>query len=109
MKNDVPRKTDRPKVGTESLNGGSSAAPGKKSLAATLEQGKAGKASQNRRTSSIIEEAIQQDQTTSIPDAVLTQEELSDLHTSHEFIQLLRSKHITVGKIKRSVKYEHDL
>ena len=109
MTNDDRRQTDGPKAGATNVNGGSSAAPRKKSLAATLEQGKAGKASQNRRTSSIIEEAIQQDQATSIPDAVLTQEELSDLHTSHEFIQLLRSKQITVGKIKRSVKYEHDL
>lgn len=109
MTNDDRRRTDGPKARATNVNGGSSAAPGKKSLAATLEQGKAGKASQNRRTSSIIEEAIQQDQATSIPDAVLTQEELSDLHTSHEFIQLLRSKQITVGKIKRSVKYEHDL
>ena len=109
MTNDDRRQTDSPKAGATNVNGDSLATPGAKSLATTMAQGKAGKASQNRRTSSIIEEAIQQDQTTSIPDAVLTQEELSDLHTSHEFIQLLRSKNITVGKIKRSVKYEQDL
>lgn len=109
MKNDDPRKTGSPKVEAESLNGSSAAAPGAKSRGVTVPDGQAGKASQNQRTSLTIEEAIQQVQTIPIPDTILTQEELSDLHTSREFIQLLRSKNITVGKIKRSVKYEHDL
>ena len=103
------RQKSGPKTGAANVNGGSSDSPRTKSLAATLAQEKAGKASQNRRTSLTVEEAIQQVQTIPIPDEVLTQEELSDLHTSREFIQLLRSKNITIGKIKRSVKYEHDL
>ncbi|MGE0759097.1 MAG: polyphosphate kinase 2 [Pirellulaceae bacterium] len=39
----------------------------------------------------------------------LTQDELSDLHSSRDFIQLLRSKSVTVDKIKSSIKYEYDL
>jgi len=109
MKNDVPRKTDRPKVGTESLNGGSPAASELKSLAVTRSDGQASKASENRRPSLTVEEAIQQVQTIPIPDEVLPQEEIPDLHKSREFIRLLRSKHITIDKIKQSIKYEHDL
>ena len=44
-----------------------------------------------------------------MPDDVLTQEELSDLHTSREFIQLLRSKKVSVGKIKKAINYENEL
>ena len=112
MTNDDQRQTRKkvgPKAGAATVNGGISAAPQTKSLAGTLADEHAGKASQHRRTSLTIEEAIQQVRTIPIPDEVLTQEELTDLHTSREFIQLLRSKNITVGKIKRSVKYEHDL
>ncbi|MFO0908676.1 MAG: polyphosphate kinase 2 [Isosphaeraceae bacterium] len=43
------------------------------------------------------------------PDVVLTQEELSDLHSSRELIQLLRSKSVDVGKIKNAMKYEYEL
>ena len=39
----------------------------------------------------------------------LTHEELSDLHSSRDFIHLLRSKNIDAGKIKASVKYEYEL
>ncbi len=42
-------------------------------------------------------------------DEVLTREELSDLHSSREFIQLLRSKKVSVGKIKRAIDYESQL
>lgn len=47
----------------------------------------------------------------SIPysEAVLTRDELSDLHSSREFIQLLRSKQLNVGKIKSAVHYEYEL
>ena len=44
-----------------------------------------------------------------MPDDVLTKEELSDLHSSREFIQLLRSKKVSVGKIKRAIDYESQL
>lgn len=39
----------------------------------------------------------------------LTHEELSDLHSAREFIQLLRSKNLDVGKIKAAVAYEYEL
>jgi polyphosphate kinase 2 len=39
----------------------------------------------------------------------LTHEELSDLHTTREFIQLLRSKNLDVNKIRRAVAYEYEL
>ena len=44
-----------------------------------------------------------------IPDRVVLAEELSDLHSSREFIQLLRSKDVDVGRIKRAVQYEDEL
>lgn len=44
-----------------------------------------------------------------MPEAVLSLEELSDLHSSREFIQLLRSKQIDVHKIKQALKYEYEL
>ena len=50
-----------------------------------------------------------QNATTVQPAFNLTAEEVSDLHSSREFIQLLRDKDIGVGKIKDAVKYESDL
>jgi polyphosphate kinase 2 len=45
----------------------------------------------------------------SIPESVLSLEELSDLHSSREFIQLLRSKNVDVRRIKGAVDYENEL
>lgn len=39
----------------------------------------------------------------------LTQEELSDLHSAREFIQLLRSKSVDANKIRAAVAYEYEL
>lgn len=39
----------------------------------------------------------------------LSEVEISDLHSTREFIRLLRSKNIDVGKIKASVAYEYEL
>jgi polyphosphate kinase 2 len=39
----------------------------------------------------------------------LTHEDLSDLHSAREFIQLLRSKNLDVNKIKAAVAYEYEL
>jgi hypothetical protein len=39
----------------------------------------------------------------------LTEEDLSDLHTTRDFIRLLRSKHVDVRRIKASVVYEYEL
>jgi len=38
-----------------------------------------------------------------------SEEELSDLHSTRDFIQLLRSKKLDVGKIKAAVSYEYEL
>ncbi len=43
------------------------------------------------------------------PDLYLRAEELSDLHSSRDFIQLLRSKSVDVGKIQAAIKYEYEL
>jgi len=43
------------------------------------------------------------------PDLYLRAEELSDLHSSRDFIQLLRSKSVDVGKIQSAIKYEYEL
>jgi polyphosphate kinase 2 len=39
----------------------------------------------------------------------LTREDLSDLHSSRDFIQLLRSKSVDASKIQSSIKYEYEL
>jgi polyphosphate kinase 2 len=39
----------------------------------------------------------------------LTEEDLSDLHSTRDFIRLLRSKHVDVRRIKASVTYEYEL
>jgi len=39
----------------------------------------------------------------------LTHEELSDLHSAREFIQLLRSKNLDVNRIRAAVAYEYEL
>lgn len=39
----------------------------------------------------------------------LSEEELSDLHSTRDFIRLLRSKRVDVGRIKASVTYEYEL
>ncbi|MBA4179894.1 MAG: polyphosphate kinase 2 [Anaerolinea sp.] len=36
-------------------------------------------------------------------------DELTDLHSSREFIQLLRTKNVNVGRIKRALQYEEEL
>lgn len=43
------------------------------------------------------------------PELVLTRDELSDLHSSRELIQLLRTKNVDVGRIKTAIKYEYEL
>ena len=39
----------------------------------------------------------------------LNEEEISDLHSTRDFIQLLRSKNLNVAKIKAAVTYEYEL
>lgn len=56
-----------------------------------------------------VQRILSETPTLTVPDEVLTEEEISDLHSSREFIQLLRSHDMKVGKIKRAVKYEHEL
>ncbi|HQR53441.1 MAG TPA: polyphosphate kinase 2 [Burkholderiales bacterium] len=43
------------------------------------------------------------------PALYLRPEELSDLHSSRDFIQLLRAKHVDVSKIQSAIKYEYEL
>ena len=40
---------------------------------------------------------------------VLTAQELAELHSSREFLQLLKSKQIEFEKLKSALKYEHEL
>jgi polyphosphate kinase 2 len=56
-----------------------------------------------------VAEALLADQRYPIPDNVLMQDELSDLHTSREFIQLLRTKDVDVARIRRAIRYEEEL
>lgn len=43
------------------------------------------------------------------PELVVSQGELSDLHSSREVIQLLRTKNVNVVRIKRAIQYEFEL
>jgi polyphosphate kinase 2 len=43
------------------------------------------------------------------PERVLFDGELNDIHTSREFIQLLRNKQVDVGRVKRAIQYEYEL
>jgi len=54
-------------------------------------------------------EALRSLPQSNIPESVLSLEELSDLHSSREFIQLLRSKNVDVRRIKGAVDYENEL
>lgn len=56
-----------------------------------------------------IAEAIHSTNWVPIPEKVILEDELSDLHTSREFIQLLRSKHVNVGRVKKALDYEYQL
>jgi polyphosphate kinase len=44
-----------------------------------------------------------------VPEQVVLADELSDLHSSRDFIQLLRSKGVRAKKIRRALDYERDL
>ncbi len=43
------------------------------------------------------------------PERVVLDGELSDIHTSREFIRLLRNKQVNVGRMKRAIQYEAEL
>ncbi|MFN0095314.1 MAG: polyphosphate kinase 2 [Dehalococcoidia bacterium] len=60
-------------------------------------------------TLSAVAEAIHTSNWVPIPERVVLQEELSDLHSSREFIQLLRSKQVNVHRVKRAMEYEFEL
>jgi polyphosphate kinase 2 len=56
-----------------------------------------------------VADALLADERYPIPEGVLLNEELSDLHTSREFIHLLRSKDVDVSRIRRAIQYEEEL
>lgn len=44
-----------------------------------------------------------------LPGSTLSQDELTDLHSSREFLRLLSAKNFEVGRIKNALQYEADL
>ena len=44
-----------------------------------------------------------------LPDSGLTHDELTDLHSSREFLRLLNTKNVEVSRIKAALQYEADL
>ena len=60
-------------------------------------------------TLSAVIQAIRSVPWAPVPEDVVSQGELTDLHSSREFIQLLRTKNVNVGRIKRAVQYEFEL
>lgn len=60
-------------------------------------------------TLNALADAVHQSNWLPMPEHALFDAELSDLHSSREFIQLLRSKHVNVGRVKRAMEYEFQL
>ncbi|MCC7365118.1 MAG: polyphosphate kinase 2 [Dehalococcoidia bacterium] len=60
-------------------------------------------------TLSAVAKAIHHTRWVPLPERVVLNEELSDLHSSREFIQLLRSKQVNVSRVKRAMEYEYEL
>lgn len=56
-----------------------------------------------------VAEVLRSDVRIPIPDDVVLLEELSDIHSARDFIQLLRSKNVDAARIKRAISYEVDL
>ena len=54
-------------------------------------------------------EVLAEEAETLVPERVVLADELSDLHSSRDFIQLLRSKRVDARKIRRALDYERDL
>ena len=58
-----------------------------------------------RAVAEVLRESVQ----IAIPEDVVLLEELSDIHSARDFIQLLRSKNVDAARIKRAINYEVDL
>ena len=56
-----------------------------------------------------VAEVLRSETRIPIPDDVMLLEELSDIHSARDFIQLLRSKNVNAARIKRAISYEVDL
>lgn len=56
-----------------------------------------------------IADAVRSSNFNLVPEQVVMRDELTDLHSSREFIQLLRTKNVSVGRIKRAMQYEYEL
>jgi polyphosphate kinase 2 len=94
-------------AGTDPLSANVSLAqPGAEVVHAALANGTP---SRERSIAEAIAQVLDQAPGLPFPEQVLTREELSDLHSSRELIQLLRSKSIDTGKIRNAIKYEYEL
>ncbi len=56
-----------------------------------------------------LNEAFHGSPDATMPEVVLTHDELSDLHSTREFIQLLKTKRIDPTRIRRALNYEYEL
>lgn len=98
-----------------SLNGSSPTAPHsdakslKRELISLLRTMLPPDAEVDETTLDAVASAIQTTKWLPIPEEVVLRDELSDLHTSREFIQLLRTKNVSVGRIKKAMQYEYEL
>ncbi|MCZ2109985.1 MAG: hypothetical protein LC118_10555, partial [Dehalococcoidia bacterium] len=63
----------------------------------------------DENTLDAVADAIHTTKWVPIPEEVILRDELTDLHTSREFIQLLRTKNVSVGRIKKAMQYEYEL
>ncbi len=63
----------------------------------------------NDETLAAMADAIHSTNRAPTPGHMVLQEELSNLHSSREFIQLLRTKDVNVTRVKRAMQYEYEL
>jgi polyphosphate kinase 2 len=79
------------------------------SVATALERSLGRKEALSPATIKAVLEVLADEGDTLVPEQVVLADELTDLHTSRDFIQLLRSKGVAAKKIRRALDYERDL
>lgn len=107
----IPAEPDSPtaKVPPQQPNGHSDPESLKRELIAVLRGVLPPDEEIHEGTLAAIADAVRSSNLTFVPEHVVMQDELTDLHGSREFIQLLRTKNVSVGRIKRAMQYEYEL
>jgi len=98
----------KPNDGSNGEDGGLKAAV-MQNVAAALERALPGNEALSAEAVEAVVQVLAADTDVLVPEQVVLADELSDIHSSREFVQLLRSKNVGAGKIRRAIEYERDL